>query len=191
MRKILTVLVVTILVFAVIRFKLYEKLNFQRLSQTATKETQAQLKKTQTQIEKTSNNVLGAAVGAVQNQVYHVAQGVNNFLDQKTQQVLNGATNGSVTVALVADNDIPTDATPIIMDFLQDSPSSLIFYRDRPYYLNIKNLPTRFCLFIDSQQYHVENGKLIKVSFVFSGSYQLSFNYCKENTSKFGEIVVK
>lgn len=184
MHKIFSVLFVAVVVFAVVRFKLYEKLDISKVTRNVTKKTQARIKKT-------SDNVLGTAVRVVQKQVSSAADNVNNFLDAKTQQILNGDNNGSVSIVTIAGKDIPVDETPVTMDFLQDTRPLLTFDRNKPYYLNIKNVPAKFCLFIDSQEYHVENGKLIKVSFATSGNYQLSFNYCTENIIKFGEIVVK
>ena len=184
MHKILPILVVAALVFAAVRFKWYEKLNIPKVTRSVTKKTQAQIKKT-------SNNILGTAVSVVQKQVSSAAANVNNFLDQKTQQILVGDNNGSVSVVTSVSKDVPINEVIVTIDFLQDNPPLLTFDRDKPYYLGFKNVPVKVCLFIDSQEYHVENGKLIKVSFNTSGNYQLSFNYCTENTVKFGEIVVK
>lgn len=184
MRKILPIILVGGIVFAVVRFKLYEGINIQQVSRKATTQTQAQVKKV-------SNNILGAAVSTIKKQVDAAATGVNDFLDQKTQQIVSGGTAIPVTVVSVNDESVPANETPIIIDFLSEIPYPLSFHRNKDYYVAVRNTPPRFCLFIEAQEYRIEADKLLKLSFAEGGSYRLSFNYCRESNTKFGEIVVK
>lgn len=182
MRKILIIGVVALVVFGLVRFKILNKSSLQTLNKTL-----------QTKAKQTSQGVLGLAVKQVQTGIFSAAASVNTMLDEKTQSLL-GSNNGSFVAsvsALTSTHDIPLSATPIVFDFTAPINESLTLNRETVYYFDVRNVPEKFCLFIQSHEYHLEKSQLLKVSFASAGTYDVSFNFCHENSTKFGEIVVK
>lgn len=94
-----------------------------------------------------------------------------------------------VTVNILGVSKVPPDS--IIIDFLNDTNLKLNLKKGTKYYLQFKNIPINYCLYIADNKYQVTDNKLVELQFNLSGTYPIRLNSCEVNDKNLGELVVQ
>jgi hypothetical protein len=144
--------------------------------------------------QETSESVVFELTNQAKETVNNVADATNTALEQKTQQVLGAVfqtTPSSSQLSLTPVTDEQTIESAItVIDFLSDSNKLFKFEKNKKNYVRFKNLPSHYCIYINTHKYELPQDKIIEITFLLPGKYAVSFDDCTTN-DKFTDIVVE
>lgn len=156
-----------------------EKKPGQVLADTAKDQINNFFDQTKDSLQETSQNL----IDTVKDQTYNQAQNtVNTVFDKPDPTSL-------VTVNILGVSKVPPNS--ITIDFLNDTNLKLNLNKGIKYYLQFKNIPLNYCLYISDNKYQVSDNKLIELQFNSSGTYPIRLNSCEVNDKNLGELVVQ
>lgn len=138
----------------------------------------------QKRIKKESRSVVTSAVSSV-----------NKYVQEQSQAVL-GEKIG-INLQIKPDTEIVEDVPDqqldniILIDYATAKDLSLDLSANQTYYLDLRNVPEGYCLYVDQISYSVNKDEYLSLSFSNSGSYDLAFDKCDKKLQKFGRVVVE
>jgi hypothetical protein len=120
---------------------------------------------------------------------------VDEYIRQSSQAVL-GEQIGLPLVqkpeAEIVENVPEEDLDNIILiDYLTAKDLKLELKLNKPYYLDLRNVPEGYCLYVNQTSYSVDKNEFLSLNFESRGTYNLTFDKCDKGLQKFGEIVVE
>lgn len=133
---------------------------------------------TKDSLQETSQNVLNS----VKDQVYNQTQNTVNTIFDKSNPTI-------VTIKITEVSSPPPGSFTI--DFLKDSNLKLNLNKGSKYYLQFKNIPSDYCLYIGDNKYQITSSKITEVQFNSNGTYPIRLNFCEVNDKNLGELVVQ
>lgn len=140
--------------------------------------------KLQFEAKKKSKSVLGSAIVKV-----------NTYINDTTKKVLKDSVGIELEQKVNAEiiNNVPDNSLDniILIDYLTSKNLKLEFELNKTYYLDLRNVPNEYCLFINKVKYELKPSQYLKVLFNTVGTYNLAFEKCVDLDTKFGEIVVE
>jgi len=141
-------------------------------------------KQLRTEIQKRSRQVLS-----------QLTQKATSSLQEKGQAILGEAIGLKPTdkpeISIVKNVPDNRQKSLVLIDYLTQKDLTLTFKPRETYYLDLRNVPTDNCLYINEESYAPRNSEFVKVSFAVNGKYELFFDLCQREMSKFGEIIVE
>lgn len=141
---------------------------------------------TKQSLEKTSQNI----TNTVKEQAYNQAQNtVNTVFDKPNPTISPSTTTDKVTVNILGVSNPPTGS--FIIDFSKDSNLKLSLSKGVKYYLQFKNTPQNYCLYIADNKYEIIDSRIIELQFNLGGTYPIRLNSCEVNDKNIGELVVQ
>lgn len=120
---------------------------------------------------------------------------VNQYVRQKSEAVLGEQIGLPINLKTEAEivQDVPKKALGqiILIDYLTAKNLKLELKPNQDYYLDLRNVPEEFCLYVNQVSYFVAKDEFLNISFDSSGNYALAFDKCDKKLQKFGEIIVE
>ena len=120
---------------------------------------------------------------------------VNEYVRQKSEAVLGEQIGLPISQKAEAEivNDVPKKALDniILLDYLTAKDLKLELKTDKQYYLDLRNVPEGYCLYVNQISYFVAKDKYLSLYFQSRGTYNLAFDKCDQKLQKFGEIIVE
>ena len=166
-----------ILIVAALVFWMVNPTVFNSLTQKISREFQTEIKKHSRRILAQLKNKAAAT------------------LQKKGQAILGEAIGLKPSAApeIVIVKNLPDNRQQalVLIDYLTQKDLTLSFKAGEVYYLDLRNVPKNNCLYINEESYAPKNNEFIKVSFAQNGKYELFFELCKREKTKFGEIIVE
>lgn len=129
-----------------------------------------------------------------QNLTNNLIDDTKNTLYKRTQSVLDTAFNktpseNKVSV-LVNPPTVMVDRVTIL-DFTKNNNLQIKLSRNNKYQLKFQNTPPNFCLYIDQNNYPIDDGKILEIQFINSGNYLIKANLCNLQDKTIGTITVE
>lgn len=118
---------------------------------------------------------------------------IRGAIREKSQQILGDSIQINLPskpqVEIVENVPNKESKRIVLVDYLTQKNMKLEFNLNTDYYLDLRNVPHDYCLFINEMSYPLLKNEYLKISFDSPGAYTVSFELCE--SEKFGEIVVK
>ena len=176
--------IISIVIFLGIKFYPFKFTNQDEISgavlaDTAESQINDFFDQTKDTLQETSQNL----IETVKDQTY-----------SQTQNTVDAIFNKSISDTTVAINILQDYNPPpgsFIIDFSKDSNLKLSLNKGVKYYLQFKNIPTNYCLYIIDNKYQIIDTKIVELQFNSSGTYPIRLNSCEVNDKNLGELVVQ
>lgn len=119
---------------------------------------------------------------------------VNEVIRKKSEQILGEAISlqfGTPQPDVSVVGNVPNEQNKqiILIDYLTQKNLKLELELNQDYYLDLRNVPEDYCLFIGKTSYPLQKNEYLKLRFDQSGQYDLFFERC--TAEKFGQIIVE
>lgn len=127
--------------------------------------------------------------------VLSAVSSVNRYVKQSSEAVLGEEISLPIEEKPEAEivKDVPKKELDniILIDYLTAKNLKLELKPNLEYYLDLRNVPEGYCLYVNQVSYFVAKDEFLNISFENSGNYALAFDKCDKKLQKFGEIIVE
>jgi hypothetical protein len=120
----------------------------------------------------------------------------NHYVREKSQEILGEEIELPIEVSKPKAeivSDVPNKQLDniILVDYLTSKDLKLSLKLNKQYYLDLRNVPPEYCLFVNQTSYSVPKNEYLSIKFSNPGHYDLFFDRCTHKPEKFAEIVVE
>ncbi len=130
-----------------------------------------------------------------QSVVLSAVSSVNRYVKESSKAVLGEQISLPIEEKPEAEivKDVPKKELDniILIDYFTAKNLKLELKPNLEYYLDLRNVPEGYCLYVNQVSYFVAKNEFLNISFDSSGNYALAFDKCDKKMQKFGEIVVE
>lgn len=137
-------------------------------------------------IQQRSQQAINGTVSDVKDSIFQQAQkDLNKIFGKQTDSP------GGVSVQVIDSSAVDRTQPLSVVDISKDDSLKISLSKDSKYFLQFRNIPPNYCLYINQKKYPLENGKVVEVKFSASGSYPITANFCNLNDKNLGELEVR
>lgn len=149
-------------------------------------------------LDQNSDDFLSGTKDSLEQKSKNTLNNIKEEIYDKAQQTLNTVFNKkpendtTVKVSILHPSQAyDLKKNSLFIDFSKDQNLNLNLSKNTKYYLQFKNVPSNFCLYIDTDKYKIGDGNFLQLEFKTAGSYPMKANLCDLNDKIIGNLIVE